>query len=203
VLLVGLTGGIGSGKSTVAAMLAERGAVVFDADVLARQAIAPGTPGHDRVVERFGPVVLGPEEALDRSALAEIVFSDREARGDLEEIVHPEVFRLLAVGAERHRGTDAVVVFDAPLIIEAGQADLFDVLVLVTAPAEERIKRIVEARAGMSKDGVRQRITAQLPDEDKVRHADVVIDNPGSLDRLRARVDALWDDLAGRARAGA
>lgn len=202
-LLVGLTGGIGSGKSTVAAMLSERGAVVFDADVLARQAIEPGTPGHDRLAERFGPGALGPDGSVDRTALAEIVFSDPKARGALEEIVHPEVFRLLAVGTERYRGTDAVVVFDAPLIIEAGQADLFDVLVLVTAPAEERIRRIVEARAEMSKDGVRQRITAQLPDEDKARHADVVIDNHGSLDRLRARVDAVWDDLVGRARSGA
>ena len=202
-LLVGLTGGIGSGKSTVAAMLAERGAVVFDADVLARQAIASGTPGHDRVIERFGQGVVGPDGSVDRTALAEIVFSDPEARGALEEIVHPEVFRLLAAGAERYRGTDAVVVFDAPLIIEAGQADLFDVLVLVTAPAEERVRRIVEARAGMSKDGIRQRITAQLSDEDKARHADVVIDNHGSLDRLRARVDAVWDHLAGRARTGA
>ena len=201
-LLVGLTGGIGSGKSTVAAMLAERGAVVFDADVLARRAIAPGTPGHDRVVARFGQGVVGPEGSVDRTALAEIVFSDPEARRALEEIVHPEVFRLLAVGAERYRGTDAVVVFDAPLIIEAGQVDLFDVIVLVTAPAEERIRRIVEARAGMSKDGVRQRIAAQLPDEDKTRHVDAVIENHGSLDRLRARVGTVWDDLAGRAGAG-
>jgi dephospho-CoA kinase len=203
VLLVGLTGGIGSGKSTVAAMLADRGAVVFDADVLARQAIAPGTPGHDRVVERFGPGVLSREGSIDRSALAEIVFSDQEARGDLEAIVHPEVFRILAVGTERYRGTDAVVVFDAPLIIEAGQADLFDVIVLVTAPAEERIRRIVEARSEMAKEGIRQRITAQLPDEDKASHAHLVIDNDGPLDRLRAKVDAVWDDLASRAGAGA
>jgi dephospho-CoA kinase len=203
VLLVGLTGGIGSGKSTVAAMLAERGAVVLDADVLARQAIAPGTSGHGRVVERFGSGVVGPEGSIDRAALADIVFSDREAREDLEEIVHPEVFRLMAAGAEEHRGTDAVVVFDAPLIIEAGQAGLFDVVVLVTAPAEERIARLVEARAGMSADLARQRIAAQLPDEEKVRHADLVIHNDGSLERLRAQVDTVWEHLAGRAGVGA
>jgi dephospho-CoA kinase len=199
VFLVGLTGGIGSGKSTVARLLADRGAVVFDADVLARQAIAPGSPGHERVVERFGSRVLTEDGAVDRAALADVVFSEPEARRDLEDIVHPEVFRRLAEGASKYRGTDAVVVFDAPLIVEAGRADLFDLLILVTAPAEERVRRVVQTREGMSADAVRDRIDAQLSDEHKARGADIVISNDGTLEDLVDRVDVLWADLSSRA----
>jgi dephospho-CoA kinase len=198
VLLVGLTGGIGSGKSTVARMLKARGAVVFDADALARDAVEPGTPGHDAVVERFGPNVLLPGGALDREALASIVFADPAARRDLEAIVHPEVRRLFAEGCERFEATDAVVVFSAPLLVETGMHTAFDVLVVVATPVERQIERLLRDR-GMSEAALRARIDAQLPLEEKTAVADVVIDNDASLDELEARVDDVWTELRARA----
>ncbi len=200
-LLVGLTGGIGAGKSTVGRMLAARGAVVVDADELARQAVEPGTPGHARVVERFGERVLAPDGSIDRRALAGIVFADRAARRDLEAIVHPEVARMFAEEAARHRGTDRVVVYVAPLLVETGHADAFDVLVVVSAPEEQQVERLVRDR-GMTPEEVRARIAAQLPGAEKVRRADVVVDNAGSLEELERRVDALWRDLRARAAGG-
>jgi dephospho-CoA kinase len=198
VLLVGLTGGIGSGKSTVARMLERHGAVVFDADVLAREAVEPGTPGHDAVVERFGPNVLLPGGALDREALGSIVFADPAARRDLEAIVHPEVRRLFAEGCERYRGTDAVVVFGAPLLVETGMHTAFDVLIVVAAPVEQQVERLLRDRA-MPEAAIRARIDAQLPLVDKIEVADVVVNNDGSIDDLRAQVDAVWADLRERA----
>ena len=199
-LLVGLTGGIGSGKSTVAGMLEGLGAVVFDADVLAREAVAPGTPGHDRVVERFGPNVLLPGGDLDREALASIVFADPAARRELEAIVHPEVRRLFAEGCERYDATDAVVVFSAPLLVETGMHTAFDVLVVVTVPVEIQIERLMRDRA-MSESAVRARIAAQLPLEAKAEAADVIVDNEGSIEELRGQVERLWSDLCQRAAA--
>lgn len=196
-LLVGLTGGIGSGKSTVARMLEERGAVVFDADVLAREAVEPGRPGHDAVVERFGPNVLLPGGWLDREALASIVFADPAARRDLEAIVHPEVRRLFAEGCERYEGTDAVVVFSAPLLVETGMHTAFDVLVVVSAPVEQQVERLLRER-GMAEAAIRVRIGAQLPLEEKTAVADVIVDNDGSLDELQGRVDRLWTELRER-----
>jgi dephospho-CoA kinase len=198
VLLVGLTGGIGSGKSTVARMLERHGAVVFDADVLAREAVEPGTPGHDAVVERFGPNVLLPGGALDREALGSIVFADPAARRDLDAIVHPEVRRLFAEGCERYRGTDAVVVFGAPLLVETGMHTAFDVLIVVAAPVEQQVERLLRDRA-MPEAAIRARIDAQLPLADKIEVADVVVDNDGSIDDLQAQVDAVWADLRERA----
>jgi dephospho-CoA kinase len=198
VLLVGLTGGIGSGKSTVARMLERHGAVVFDADVLAREAVEPGTPGHDAVVERFGPNVLLPGGALDREALGSIVFADPAARRDLEAIVHPEVRRLFAEGCERYRGTDAVVVFGAPLLVETGMHTAFDVLIVVAAPVEQQVERLLRDRA-MPEAAIRARIDAQLPLADKIEVADVVVDNDGSIGDLQAQVDAVWADLRERA----
>ncbi len=197
-LLVGLTGGIGSGKSTVARMLEERGAVVFDADTLARAAVAPGTPGHDAVIERFGADVLAPGGELDREALASIVFADAAARRDLEAIVHPEVRRLFAEGCEAHRDTDAVVVFSAPLLVETGMHTAFAVLVLVSTPVETQVERLLRDR-GMSEGQVRARIAAQAPLEEKAAVADVIVDNQGSLEDLRAQVDRVWADLRARA----
>lgn len=197
-LLVGLTGGIGSGKSTVARMLERHGAVVFDADVLAREAVEPGTPGHDAVVERFGPNVLLPGGALDREALGSIVFADPAARRDLEAIVHPEVRRLFAEGCERYRGTDAVVVFGAPLLVETGMHTAFDVLIVVAAPVEQQVERLLRDRA-MPEAAIRARIDAQLPLADKIEVADVVVDNDGSIGDLQAQVDAVWADLRERA----
>lgn len=199
-VLVCLTGGIGSGKSTVARMLGTRGAVVFDADDLARRAVEPDTPGHAAVVDRFGPEVQAPDGGVDRGALARMVFEDDRARRDLEAIVHPEVFRLLNEGLEPHRGTDRVAVFDAPLIVETGFHRACDVLVVVTAPEDVRVSRLV-AQGRLTEPEARARIAAQAPDEDKVRLADVVIHNDGGLENLGGAVDTLWGDLESRARA--
>jgi dephospho-CoA kinase len=198
VLLVGLTGGIGSGKTTVARLLEERGAVVFDADVLAREAVEPGTPGHEAVVARFGADVLAPGGDVDREALAAIVFADPAARRDLEAIVHPEVRRLLAEATEAHRDTDRVVVFSAPLLVETGMHTAFDVLVVVAASVERQVERLLLERA-MSEEQVRARIAAQASLEDKAAVADVVIDNDGPPEDLPAQVDRVWDDLRARA----
>lgn len=199
-LLVGLTGGIGAGKTTVARMLEARGAVVFDADLLARDAIAPGTPGHDAVVERFGPHVLAPGGDIDREALASMVFADPSARRELEAIVHPEVRRLFAEGAETYRDTDAVVVFSAPLLVETGMHTAFEVLVVVSAPVGDQVDRLLRDR-GMSEIAIRQRIAAQMPLEEKAAVADILIDNEGTLEELEGQVERTWADLRARAAA--
>ena len=196
-LLVGLTGGIGSGKSTVARMLEKRGAVVFDADLLAREAVEPGTPGHAAVIERFGADVLAPGGELDREALASIVFADPSARRDLEGIVHPEVRRLFAEGAEAYRDTDVVVVFSAPLLVETGMHTAFEILVVVSATVATQIERLMRQR-GMSESSIRARIEAQAPLEDKAAVADFLVDNEGTLDELESQVDRLWNDLSAR-----
>jgi dephospho-CoA kinase len=198
VLLVGLTGGIGSGKSTVARLLEKRGAVVFDADLLAREAVEPGTPGHATVIERFGADVLAPGGELDREALASIVFADPAARRDLEQIVHPEVRRLFAEGSEAYRDTDRVVVFSAPLLVETGMHTAFEVLVVVSATVATQIERLMRQR-GMSEPSIRARIDAQAPLEDKAAAADFLVDNEGSLDELESQVEQLWNDLSTRA----
>jgi dephospho-CoA kinase len=198
-LLVGVTGGIGSGKSTVAGMMRERGAVVFDADELARRAIDPGTAGHAKVIERFGPRTLSADGSIDRRSVARRVFGDEDARRDLEAIVHPEVFRLMKEGLDPYRETDRVVVFDAPLIVEAGFRAAFDVLVVVTASLDLRLKR-VESSGRMTKEEARARVTVQAPDEDKERVADFVIRNDGTLDDLEREVDRLWRQLVSRGR---
>ena len=198
-LLVGLTGGIGSGKSTVACMLEERGAIVLDADELAHRVIAPGTPGHEKVVERFGPNVLAPAGDVDREALASIVFADAAARRDLEAIVHPEVRRMFAEEAERCRDTDKVVVLSAPLIVETGMYSVFEVLMIVSTRIETQVERLVRER-GMSEESVRARIAAQLPLEATAEVADVIVDNEGTLEELEGQVDRVWGDLQARAR---
>jgi dephospho-CoA kinase len=197
VLLVGLTGGIGSGKSTVARLLEKLGAVVFDADLLAREAVEPGTPGHAAVIERFGADVLAPGGELDREALASIVFADPSARRDLEEIVHPEVRRLFAEGSEAYRDTDRIVVFSAPLLVETGMHTAFEILVVVSATIATQIGRLMRQR-GMSEASIRARIEAQAPLEDKAAVADFLVDNEGTLDELESQVDRLWNDLSAR-----
>jgi dephospho-CoA kinase len=196
-LLVGLTGGIGAGKSTVARMLAERGAVVFDADQLARAAIEPGTPGFDAVLDRFGTTVVGPDGAVDREVLADVVFEDEAARRDLEGIIHPEVGRLFREATDAHRDTDDVVVHDIPLLVEAGMQDLFDVVVVVEAPDDVRVARLGER--GMPEEEVRERMAAQAGDEERARVADVVVRNVGDVGDLERRVEELWRDLQQRA----
>jgi dephospho-CoA kinase len=197
VLLVGLTGGIGSGKSTVARMLADRGAVVLDADVLAREAVEPGTAGFDAVLGRFGEAVRSTDGSLDRARLAAIVFADDDARRDLEAIVHPQVRSRIAEAVAAHADSDAVVVVDSPLLIETGGHGSFPVVVVVTAPDEARVARL--AARGMGEADVRARMAAQMPLEEKAAHADVLLDNAGSESELDAQVDRLWADLRERA----
>jgi dephospho-CoA kinase len=199
-LLVGLTGGIGAGKSTVAQMLGERGAVVIDADDLARKAVDPGTPGFEAVVEGFGPQVVTSGGKLDRTRLAGIVFADEEARRKLEAIVHPEVARLFAEEAERYRDTDRVLVYVVPLLVENHLEGMFDVIVVVAARREGRVARLAAARE-MSNGDITGRMDAQLPDEEREQAADIVVRNDGSIDDLRTRVDDLWKQLQERARA--
>ncbi len=196
-LFVGLTGGIGTGKSTAARMLAERGAVVIDADLLAREAVAPGTDGFRAVVEAFGQEVVNADGTLDRKRLAQIVFEDPERRRALEAIVHPEVRRRIAQTVADNAGTPSVVVLDSPLLIETdGHRDV-QVIVVTTTTPQLAIARLV-AR-GMDEADARARLAVQMPLEEKARKADVVLDNEGSLEDLAAQVDALWKDLRGRA----
>ncbi len=199
-LLVGLTGGLGAGKSTVARMLGDRGAVLVDADELAREALAPGTHAYRQVCDLFGDEIVNPSGDLDRAAMAAAVFADPELRMALESIVHPEVFRKLAEVMEHHRGSAEIIVFDAPLIVEAGFQEICDVVVVVTAPEAERVARAVRDR-GMSPDEAGARIRAQAGDAERKAAADVVIPNDGDLVELEARVEELWERL--RARPGA
>jgi dephospho-CoA kinase len=197
VLLVGLTGGIGSGKSTVARLLERRGAAVIDADQLAREAVAKGTPGYDRVVEAFGHDVVTSDGALDRSALAARIFSDPVQRSTLEAIVHPEVARRFGDQVDAYRGTDRVVVYVTPLLVELGLAPAFDVVIVVTASPHLRVSRGASDR-GLSPDEVRGRMAAQATDEQRAEVADVLIDNDGSLAELEPQVDRLWIDHMAR-----
>ena len=193
-LLVGLTGGLGAGKSTVARMLGNRGAVIIDADDLARRALEPGTRAYQQVCDLFGDQVVQPSGALDRTAIAERVFGDESLRRALESITHPEVFRLLAEEVETLRGTDSVIVFDAPLLIESGFHRAVDMIVVVTAPEAVQLERVREARR-MSEEDARARLRAQADPADREAVAHVVIENDGTLEDLERRVDEVWEDL--------
>jgi dephospho-CoA kinase len=191
VLRIGLTGGIGSGKSTVSALLAARGAVIVDADLIAREVVEPGTPGLAAVVEAFGPDVLAADGALDRAALAAVVFADPEARSRLDGIVHPLVrarARELAAAAPQ----DAVLVNDVPLLVETGQAASYDLVLVVEADAATRISRLV--RRGLTAEDARARIAAQATDEQRRAVADVVLDNSGTPEQLAEQVDRFWTE---------
>jgi len=196
-LLVGLTGGIGSGKSTVARLLEDRGAVILDADVFARDAVRAGTDGFVAVVRRFGEGITGGDGELDRPKLASIVFADPSALADLEAIVHPEVRRMIADGIQDQLDADRGVVLVNPLLIEMGTHRDCDVVVVVSASPETQVARSV-AR-GMDEADVRSRIAAQLPLDERARMADVLLDNEGTLEELASEVDVLWRDLASRA----
>jgi dephospho-CoA kinase len=187
---IGLTGGIGSGKSTVAARFAELGALVIDADALAREVVEPGTDGLAAVVTEFGAQVLDGSGRLDRPALARVVFGDEVARGRLNAIVHPRIrARAAELIAAAPPGT--VVVQDVPLLVETGQADRYDLVVVVEAPEELRVRRLARDR-GMPAEEVRARMAAQATDEQRRAVADVVLVNDGTTDELRAKVDQLW-----------
>jgi dephospho-CoA kinase len=189
VLRIGLTGGIGSGKSTVSALLAERGAVVVDADKIAREVVAPGTPGLAQVVDAFGNAVLAPDGSLDRPALAAIVFSDPEARARLDGIVHPLVrARAGELAAAAPEGS--VVVNDVPLLVETGQAGSYDLVLVVEADPATRVERLV--RRGLTADDARARIASQATDEQRRAVADVVLDNSGTQEQLAEQVDRFW-----------
>jgi len=196
VLRIGLTGGIGSGKSTVAARLAELGAVVVDSDQLAREVVAVGSPGLARVVERFGPDVLRPDGSLDRPGLGRLVFGDPAALADLNAIVHPLVrARSEELTVQAAAGGAAAVVHDVPLLVENGLAGNYDVVLVVQAPLELRLQRL--AGRGMDAETARARIAAQASDEQRRAVADVVLDNSGSFEHLAAQVDAAWARLVG------
>lgn len=187
---VGLTGGVGSGKSTVAARFAEHGAVVVDADAIAREVVEPGTDGLAAVVERFGTGILADDGSLDRPALAAIVFDDDEARAALNAIVHPRVGRRVAELTEA-APDDAVVVYDVPLLVENNSsAEGFDFVVVVEAPLEARVERL--AGRGMPEQDARARIASQATDEQRRAVADAVIENGGGRDELTHRADEVW-----------
>lgn len=189
-VLIGLTGGIASGKSTVADLLAARGAAVIDADRLARDVVEPGTSGLAAVVERFGPGVLAPDGSLDRPALGRLVFADPAARRDLEAIIHPAV-RARAAALTAAAGEGAVVVQVIPLLVETGQQDAFDQVVVVDVPPQVQVAR-VQARDGLGEAEARARMAAQVSREARLAAADVVITNDGSLADLEVQVDRLW-----------
>ncbi len=193
---VGLTGGIASGKSAVATRLAERGAVLIDADAIARRVLEPGTDGLASVVEAFGPELVDADGRLDRPRLGRIVFADPGARDTLNGIVHPRVRAEAArirgeAAAEETPDRPMVVLQDIPLLVETGQAASFEVVVTVQAPRAERVRRMVEDR-GMSEDDAVARMAAQATDEERAAVSDVVLQNAGTLEELQAAVDDLW-----------
>lgn len=197
--LIGLTGGIASGKSAVAQRLASHGAVVIDADALAREVVEPGTPGLAAIAERFGDGLVTADGALDRPALGAIIFADAQARLDLNAITHPLVqqrARELMAAADA-RDPSAVVVYDVPLLLEASAQDgyhRFEKIVVVEAEPATRIRRLVELR-GMSEADAARRIASQATDAERRAIADIVIDSNGTLDQTLAQADALWEQL--------
>lgn len=196
-LRIGLTGGIGSGKSTVAGLLAARGAVVVDADRIAREVVEPGTPGLAAVAAAFGEGVLAPDGSLDRPALAAVVFTDPEARARLDAIVHPLV-RERSVELIAGAPSDAVLVNDVPLLVETGQAGTYDLVLVVEADLATRLARLAER--GLAEEDARARIASQATDEQRRAAADVVLDNSGSRELLAEQVARFWDDRVEPAR---
>jgi len=199
-LLVGLTGNVASGKSTVARLFSEHGATIIDSDVLARRAVEVGTPAYDEIVKRWGKDVLSPDGQLDRAALRHRVFKSQEELEELNGIVHPEVNRLRArlVDEARRRG-DRVVVCDIPLLFERRLVEEFDRIVLVDAPRPTRLERLVRER-GLRETEAMDMIAAQMPAELKRARADYVVDNTGTLGVLEARVNEVWSALEQEAR---
>jgi dephospho-CoA kinase len=197
--LIALTGGIASGKSTVAARLAEHGAVIVDADRLAREVVEPGEPALAAIAERFGASVIRDDGTLDRAALGAIVFADERARLDLNAITHPAVWQraLQLFAAAEERDPNAVVVYDVPLLVEAAEDRpmQFDLVVVVHAPTELRVRRLVELRGVAEPDAV-ARVNAQASDDERLSVADVIIDASGSIQHTVAQADALWERVA-------
>lgn len=194
--LIGLTGGIASGKSTIARRLAERGAVVVDADLIAREVVEPGRPALAEIAERFGSGVLHPDGSLNRPALGAIVFADEDARLALNAITHPAVLRASTARFDEAAAADpdAIVVYDVPLLVESANEYPFDLVVVAHASAETRVQRLVALR-GMDPAEAERRIRSQATDDERLAVADVVIDTDGELDDTIAQTDALWDRL--------
>jgi dephospho-CoA kinase len=200
VIRVGLTGGVAAGKSTVAAMLRDLGAVVVDADQLAREVVAPGTEGLAEVTAAFGPEVLTAEGELDRPAVAALVFSDAEARRRLEGIIHPRV-RARAAELEAEADEDAVVVHDIPLLAETGQGADFDAVIVVDVPLTTQVERMTELR-GMTREDAAARVDAQAGREERLAVATHVVENTGTHEDLRERVAEVFDELLAAAAPG-
>ncbi|HWU10347.1 MAG TPA: dephospho-CoA kinase [Streptomyces sp.] len=199
-LKVGLTGGIGAGKSEVSRLLARYGAVLIDADRIAREVVEPGTPGLTAVVEAFGPEILGADGSLNRPALGSIVFADPARLATLNALVHPLV-RARSAELERAAGPGAVVVHDVPLLTENDLAPLYDLVVVVDAEPQTQLDRLVGLR-GMTESDARARMAAQATREQRLAVADLVIDNDGPLEDLEPQVRTVWSELAARAAAG-
>jgi len=197
--LIGLTGGIASGKSVVAARLAEHGAVVVDADRIAREVVEPGSPALARIAEEFGDEVIASDGSLDRAALGALLFESPEKRAALNAITHPAVGirskELFAAAAAAD--PDAIVVYDVPLLVEAGRVDEFDLIVVVNASTETRLNRMVELR-GMTRDEAMHRLNSQATNTERLAVADVVIDSNGTLEQTLEQADALWEKLSAR-----
>jgi dephospho-CoA kinase len=193
VVLIGLTGGIGSGKSTVSALLAERGALVIDADAITRELQQPGTEVFAAMRDRFGEGIVAEDGTLDRQAVADIVFTDAVALKDLGAIVHPAVGLEIAARLEAARDTDQVVVLDVPLLVESGRDDMAGIVVVDVDP-EIAIERLVQQR-GMREDDARARMANQATRADRLARADFVLDNSGTVGALRTQVDRLWSRL--------
>lgn len=198
-LRVGLTGGIGAGKSEVSRRLAAQGAVVIDADAVAREVVAPGTPGLAEVSAAFGPEVLSPDGSLDRTLLGEVVFADAAARGKLNAIIHPRVAQRMAE-LEQAAGQGAIVVHDVPLITENGLASSYDIVVVVDVPPRIQLERLTRHRA-LTREQAKARIAAQASRDQRLAVAGIVIDNSGSLAELDRQVGELWAELRRHANA--
>jgi dephospho-CoA kinase len=196
-LRVGLTGGIGAGKSEVSKRLAAQGAVVIDADLIAREVVAPGTDGLAAVIAAFGPEVLGPDGTLDRVRLGDIVFADQQKLATLNSIVHPRVGARMRE-LEEAAGPGSVVVHDVPLIAENGLASAYDLVVVVDVPTRTQLDRLIRLR-GMSREQAQGRMTAQASRDQRLAIADIVVDNSGSLAELDRQAGELWSELRRRA----
>ncbi len=202
VYLIGLTGGIASGKSVVSARLRELGAVIVDADAIAREVVEPGQPAFERIVEEFGPEVVSKDGRLDRAKLGAIIFANPALRSRLNEITHPEVKRLAQerIDEAASANESAVIVYDVPLLVEAGvdSEHPFDLIVVVDATQEIRLERLIKIR-GLSREEARRRIDSQADDSSRLAIADVVIDANGQLQDTLDQVDALWEIVSGLA----
>lgn len=197
VMLVGLTGGIGAGKSTVAQLFEERGVPIVDADAIARDVVKPGEPALAELVEHFGDSILGADGELNRGKLAEVAFADAESHEALNAIMHPAISAETSKRIDALRGEHSVIVHDVPLLVEAGLAGNYDLTVLVDTPAEVRLQRLTELR-GMDSEDAKKRIAAQATDEQRRAVCDVALDNSGDIEHLRAQFEQMWERFISR-----